>query len=187
MRLPASDIATINYCLGPSRYVIAESVWIDTAIGDSPEEFHLKTPVTRLTVPIDFNEVVYAETTKTAEVSFNWQYDRTSPNLLQVYSSLVDVNPHDIKNSFKITCDWQRKIAKVTSSYTVNNQPQEDTRDYRIISYDPKNVCLVYETDNAVMVITMNSEIGSFVVSKAWAPGFGIVNGTLIWYGTCRN
>jgi hypothetical protein len=42
---------------------------------------------------------------------------------------------------------------------------QEATREYRIISYDPKNVCLVHESDNAVMVITMNSDIGSFVVS----------------------
>jgi hypothetical protein len=158
---------------------------INIAVG-SPDESHLETPVTRLTAPIDFNEVVYAETTATAQVSFNSRYDKDSPDF-QAYTSLVDVNPHDIKNSWKIKCDWLRRIAKVTSSYTVNNQLQETTLEYRIVSYDPKNVCLLRESGGSVIVITMNSDIGSFVVSANMASGFVIVNGTLIWYGVCRN
>jgi hypothetical protein len=37
-------------------------------------------------------------------------------------------------------------------------------------------------------VITMNSDIGSFVMSINMVPGVAvIINGTLIWYGICRN
>jgi hypothetical protein len=172
--------------LNKGRLVFASLfLWINIAAG-SPDELHLETPVTRLTVPIDFNEVVYAETTTTAQVSFNSRFDKDSPDF-QAYSSLVDVNPHDIKNSWKIKCDWLRRIAKVTISYTVNNQLQETTREYRIVSNDPKNVCLLYESGSSVIVITMNSDIGSFVMSTNMAPGFLIVNGTLLWYGFCRN
>src|SRR5258708_17066927 len=159
--------------------------WINTAIG-SPDELHLKTPVSRLTVPIDFNEVVYAETTTTAQVTFNSGFDKQSPDL-QSYSSLVDVNPHDIKNSWKIKCDWLHRIAEVTTTYSATNQPQETTLQYRIISYDPKNVCLLHETPSGILVITMNSDIGSFVMCTNMAPGFAIVNGTVFLYGFCRN
>jgi hypothetical protein len=113
------------------------------------------------------------------------KFDKESPNL-QAYSSVVDVNPHDNKYSWKIKCDWLHRTAKVTTTYSVNNQPQEDVRDYTIISADPKNVCLLY-TGNSVHVITMNSDIGSFVMSINMAPGLVVVNGTLIWYGFCRN
>ena len=114
-------------------------LWIDIAIG-SPEQLHLETPVTFLTVPIDFNQVVYVETTTTAKVTFDSSFDKESPDR-QAYSSVVDVNPHDNKVSWKIKCDWLHRTAKVTTSYTIQNQPQEDVYDYTIISHDPKNVC----------------------------------------------
>jgi hypothetical protein len=159
--------------------------WTSVAFGSS-EEFHLRTPVTRLTVPIDFNQTVYAETTTTAQVTFDSSIEE-SPDR-QAYSSVVDVNPHDNKVSWKITCDWLRRTAKVTSSYTIQNQPQEDVYDYTIISHDPKNVCLLYTSNNSVHVITMNSDIGSFVMSINMVPGVAvIINGTLIWYGICKN
>jgi hypothetical protein len=155
---------------------------MNAAIG-SPDELHVTTPVTRLTVPIDFNRVVYVETATTAKVTF----DKESPDR-QAYSSVVDVNSHDDKVSWKIKCDWLHRTAEVTTSYTIQNQPQEDVYDYTIISHDPKNVCLLYTSNNSVHVITMNSDIGSFVMSINMVPGVAvIINGTLLWYGICRN
>ena len=161
-------------------------LWINITVA-SPDEFHLKTTVTFLTVPIDFNQVVYLETTTTAKVTFDSSFDKESPDR-QAYSSIVDVNPHDNKVSWKIKCDWLHRTAKVTTSYTIQNQLQEDVYDYTIISHDPKNVCLLYTSNNSVHVITMNSDIGSFVMSINMVPGVAvIINGTLIWYGICRN
>jgi hypothetical protein len=45
-------------------------LWINITVA-SPDEFHLRTTVTFLTVPIDFNQVVYVETTTTAKVTFD--------------------------------------------------------------------------------------------------------------------
>ena len=147
----------------------------------------MKTPVNRLPVPIDFNEMVYAETTTTAQVTFNSTFDKQSPDY-QAYSLVVDVNPRRDKVSWKIKCDWLHRTAKVTTSYTIQNQLQEDVYDYTIISNNPKNVCLLYTSNNSVHVITMNSDIGSFVMSINMVPGVAvIINGTLIWYGICRN
>ena len=100
-------------------------LWINITVA-SPDEFHLKIPVTFLTVPIDFNQVVYVETTTTAKVTFDSSFDKESPDR-QAYSSIVDVNPRDNKVSWKIKCDWLHRTAKVTTSYTIQNQPQEDT------------------------------------------------------------
>jgi hypothetical protein len=58
-------------------------LWANTSLG-SPDELHLETPITPLTVPIDFNEVVYAETTQTAEVSFNAKPNREAPDLKRI-------------------------------------------------------------------------------------------------------
>ena len=160
-------------------------LWTSVAFS-SPEEFHVKTPVNRLPVPIDFNEMVYAETTTTAQVTFNSTFDKQSPDY-QAYSLVVDVNPRRDKVSWKIKCDWLHRTAKITASCTVENQPQEDVEDYAVISHDPKNVCLLYTSNNTVHVITMNSDIGSYVMSINRAAGISLVNGTLIWYGFCRN
>ena len=159
-------------------------LWINTVVA-SPDELHLKTPITPLTVPIDFNEEVYVETTTTAEVLFYPAINKEAPDF-KAYS-VVDVNSHNVENSWKIKCDWLHRTAKVTNSYTVNNQLRENTLAYTIVSYDSKNVCLLHRSDYGVQVITMNSYIGSFVLSTHIAHGFGLVNGATIWYGFCRN
>jgi hypothetical protein len=166
------------------RWLVLLFLWINVAVA-SPEEFHLKTPVNRLPVPIDFNEPVYIETTQTAEVSFTSEFDKDSPDLRKRYS-VVDVNPHDNKVSLVIKCDWLHRTAKVTVTFTVNNEPQEIMDEYKIISYDPKNVCLLLTTPSgAVQVIMMNADIGSFVQSISQAGM--LLNGTSMWYGFCRN
>jgi hypothetical protein len=142
---------------------------MSTAVASS-DEFHLKTPVNRPSVPIDFNEPVYIETTKTAEVSFTSEFDKDSPDFRK-RNSVVDVNPHDSKMSFVIKCDWLHRTAKDK---------------YKIVSYDPKNVCLLLTTPRgAVQVIMMNADIASFVESISQASM--LLNGTSIWYGICRN
>jgi len=159
-------------------------LWVNISVA-SASELHLKTPITPLTVPIDFNEAVYVETTTTAEVLFYSGINKETPDF-KAYS-VVDVNSDNIKNSWKIKCDWLHRTAKVTNSYTVNDQLREHTLEYTIISYDSKNVCLLHRNDNGVQVITMNSDVGSFVLSTHIAHGFGLVNGVTIWYGFCRN
>jgi hypothetical protein len=161
-------------------------LWINITVA-SPDEFHLKTPVTFLPVPIDFNQVVYVDTTTTAKVTFDSSFDKESPDR-QTYSSVVEVNPQNYKVSWKIKCDLVHRTAEVTTSYTIENQPQEDVYDYTIISRDPKNVCLQYTSNNSVHVITMNADIGSFVMSMNLVYDVPtLINGTLIWYGICRN
>jgi hypothetical protein len=166
------------------QWLVFLFIWTNVAVA-SPEEFHLKTPVNRPSVPIDFTEPVYIDTTKTVEVSFTSEFDKDSPDFRK-RNSVVDVNPHDNKMSFVIKCDRLHRTAKVTVTFTVNNELQEIVDEYKIISYDTKNCCLLLTTPRgAVQVIMMNADIGSFVESISQASM--LFNGTWIWYGICRN
>ena len=162
----------------------------------SPDELHLKTPVTPPTVPIDFNQPVYVETTTTAQVSFEASFDFTSGLYKKSPDfeahSVVDVEPHDNKMSLIIKCDWLHRTAKVTATFNDYKYPdmilEKTVDEYKIISDDPKKVCLLLTAPGNrpfVKVIVLNADIGSFVESISQA---GILlNGTQIWYGFCRN
>src|SRR5262249_37167169 len=131
--------------LGKGWQVFTASLffWVNISVA-SADELHLETPITPLSVPIDFNEVVYVETTTTAEVLFYSGINKEAPDF-RAYS-VVDVNSHNIENSWKIKCDWLHRTARVINSHTVNNQLRENTPEYTIISYDSKNVCLLHRS-----------------------------------------
>jgi hypothetical protein len=163
-------------------------LWISMPVA-YPQEFRLKTPVPPLTVPIDFNQRVYVETTTTAQVFYSGPH-KDSP---EAYS-VVNVDLHDNKMSLVIQCDWLHRTAKVTATFTDSNHPQmileKDVDEYKIISGDPNKVCLLLTPSpppplSAVKVIMMHADIGSFVESISMA-GTGL-NGTQIYYGFCRN
>lgn len=166
-------------------------LWISMPVG-SPQEFRLKTPVTPLTVPVDFNKPVYVETSTTAQVSYSEPVKEFGPDFKPY--SVVNVDLHDNKMSLVINCDWLHRTAKVTATFTDSNDPQrileKDVDEYKIISDDPHKVCLLHTPPpppplDAVKVIMMHADIGSFVESVSQAGT--LLNGTQIWYGFCRN
>jgi len=161
-------------------------LWVNAAFA-LPYAFRQEASISKLPNPVDFSQVVYAESDKSVDVDFAFRYRPNSVSQ-QPYSSTA-VNPRDTKVHYKIKCDFEQRTARVDFSYTDGRgQLQEGTNTYKIIGdHDPKKICLVRVTYNGIVdVITMSGEIGSFIDTISYSQGIGY-NGTSVIYGTCRN
>lgn len=151
-------------------------------------DFEHKMPIPKLSTPVDFRRTVYAEASKTVSIGFWSEFDRQSPAHPNRFFR-VSGNSNDFKTTYKIVCDFNEHTATVTANYIdVNGDPEESLEAYKITDLGGLSVCLMRVQDNgAVEVITMSSEVGSFMKTDTHAPGAIKYQEALTWYGTCRN
>jgi hypothetical protein len=157
-------------------------------------DFTKKTPMSKLSKPIDFSQTVYAEAETYADVDFwnmqDWKHLDANGNPADEAYSLVTVDRVPVKVLY--TINWQREqnIATVTISYddgSHTGKRAETTNTYIIAKFDSKDVILVHTDFYGIDVLTFNGTIGSFTQTTCNANDAFHLNRSETFYGTCRN
>jgi hypothetical protein len=157
----------------------------------SVPDFSHEVAISKLSTPVDFTKTVYAETSQAASAGFWLRIDMQSQSPDKAQRVFQLSGSESPKATYKITLDWKERTATVASKFfdKIREHAEESLDAYKITNLSPQNVCLLRVNDEGgVDVITMSSEIGSFMKTFTDAPGgWSKYQATTIWYGTCRN